>query len=253
MRQYLIRQILLALTIALASGCTPLLGKREDTSQDHVFQVSTFTALSSGLYNSDITYGEIKQHGNFGLGTFEALNGEMIAIGGKFFQVHFNGKITKVEDAQTSPFATVKFFSPELSFSVNEKADFVELKRLIDDRLPSPKLLYAIKIEGYFKLIMARSVPRQEKPYKTLAAVTKEQSVFYFDDIKGTLVGFRMPTHLEGFNIVGYHFHFISSDAKKGGHVLDLVLEKGVVYLDVANLITAMFPKTARTHHTGAR
>lgn len=211
--------------------------------QDSVFQVSTFAALSSGLYESDIPYGRIKQRGDFGLGTFESLDGEMVALGGEYFQVHFDGKLTRVKDAQTSPFATVKFFYPDLSFRVDERVNFQELKQLIDSRLPYPNLIYAIKIEGVFRFITARSVPKQEKPYKTLQVVTKGQSVFYFDDIQGTLVGFRMPAYLDGFNIGGYHFHFISSDKNKGGHALDLTLANGTVYIDVADSVTAAFPR----------
>ena len=59
--------------------------------------------------------------------------------------------------------------------------------------LPSPNIFYAIRIEGNFTYIKARSVPKQEN-YRPLVEVAKEQPVFTFTDIDGTLAGFcRIP------------------------------------------------------------
>jgi acetolactate decarboxylase len=43
---------------------------------------------------------------------------------------------------------------------------------------------------------------------------------FNFHDIEGTLVCLWSPRYSSSFSIPGYHFHFISKDRKKGGHVL---------------------------------
>ena len=61
------------------------------------------------------------------------------------------------------------------------------------------------------------------RPYSNLADVLKDQSVFKFKNINGTMVGFKIPSYLQGVNIPGYHFHFLSEDKKSGGHTLDCI------------------------------
>jgi acetolactate decarboxylase len=46
-------------------------------------------------------------------------------------------------------------------------------------------------------------------------------SVFEFNNIKGTLIGFRCPAYIQGVYAPGFHLHFISEDRQKGGHVLE--------------------------------
>jgi alpha-acetolactate decarboxylase len=81
---------------------------------DHatLFQVSTTGALVQGVYKGAVTIGELKNHGDFGLGTFEGLDGEMVALDGKFYQVHSDGRITEPPDAAPVPFACVTNFHP---------------------------------------------------------------------------------------------------------------------------------------------
>jgi acetolactate decarboxylase len=67
-----------------------------------------------------------------------------------------------------------------------------------------------------------RSIPPQQKPYRTLEEVLKTQPLFDFKNIKGTMVGYRLPSFIKGINKEGYHFHFITKDKKSGGHVLEL-------------------------------
>ena len=63
---------------------------------DHstLFQVSTTGALVQGVYNEAVTVGGLRTHGDFGLGTFEGLDGEMVVLDGKFYQAHADGSIT---------------------------------------------------------------------------------------------------------------------------------------------------------------
>jgi acetolactate decarboxylase len=48
-----------------------------------VWQYSTIAALMAGAYDGDLTAGAVKRHGDFGFGTFNALNGEMIVLDGQ--------------------------------------------------------------------------------------------------------------------------------------------------------------------------
>jgi len=78
-----------------------------------------------------------------------------------------------------------------------------------------------VKLKGTFRSVKTRSVPSQKRPYRPLAEIVKTQPVFDLENIAGTMVGFWSPSYVKGINVPGYHLHFISSDGKAGGHVLD--------------------------------
>jgi acetolactate decarboxylase len=51
--------------------------------------------------------------------------------------------------------------------------------------------------------------------------VSQQQQVFELRNVEGTLVGFRLPQFFKDLNVSGYHFHLITSDRKRGGHLID--------------------------------
>ena len=57
------------------------------TSNDTMFQTSTINALMQGVYDGNTTFKELRSYGDFGLGTVQALDGEMIELDGQFYQV----------------------------------------------------------------------------------------------------------------------------------------------------------------------
>jgi len=199
-----------------------------------VFQNSTINALLEGVYDGSITYGELRRHGDFGLGTFNALDGEMIAVDGGFYQVKADGIAYPVADGQRTPFATVLFFRPTLRRSLTGPLDYEHLQTLVDGLVEGPNLFYAVRVDGRFASVTTRSVPRQEKPYPPLADVAKTQPVFHLEDVGGTLAGFRFPDFARGLNVPGFHLHFLTEDRRAGGHVLDLMLECGEVAIDAS-------------------
>jgi acetolactate decarboxylase len=77
-----------------------------------------------------------------------------------------------------------------------------------------------LKVEGRFDSIHARAVNRVA-PGTGLIDAAKTQKEFRFDNIEGSLVCLWSPSFSSSFNVPGYHFHFISKDRTKGGHVLD--------------------------------
>jgi acetolactate decarboxylase len=186
------------------------------------FQVSTLGALNVGVYEGATTLAELKQHGNFGLGTFEGLDGEMVVLNGKFYQIKADGVAYPVADEVKTPFSAVTFFRRERSLRLTGLLTYQELQQQIGERLPTQNLPYAIRIQGTFPYLKVRSVPKQTLPYPPLSnVVSQQQRVFELRDVRGTLVGFRLPQYLKSVNVAGYHFHFITSDRKAGGHLLD--------------------------------
>jgi acetolactate decarboxylase len=204
-----------------------------DTASLHeIFQNSTINALLEGVYDGSMTYGELRRHGDFGLGTFNALDGEMIALDGDFYQVKSDGVAYPVADDQRTPFATVLFFRPKLRRALTGPLNYEQFQALVEGLMEGPNLFYAVRVDGQFESVTTRSVPRQEQPYAPLAAVARTQPIFHLADVRGTLVGFRFPDFARGMNVPGFHLHFLSADKRTGGHVLDLVLTRGELAID---------------------
>jgi acetolactate decarboxylase len=234
-----VRCLLLALFLTLS------LAASLHAADNHlIFQTSTLQALMNGVYDGDLTFEELARHGDFGVGTFNALDGEMIALDGKFFQIRDDGRVTPVTGAMKTPFAEVTFFKATKTHMLEKPLTYRQLADYITTLLPSPNLLYAIKIEGFFPYVKTRSVPRQHKPYPPLAEVAKKQALFEFTHVKGVIVAFRYPQYLSGVNLAGYHCHFITADRQGGGHLLDCRVEGATIALDAIPKLDLRLPET---------
>jgi acetolactate decarboxylase len=232
---YLLIIIFLVLSF---SGCSNL-----HKNRDVLYQTSTINALLEGVYDGDITFHELKEHGDFGLGTFHALDGEMIALDGDFYQIKSDGKAYPVDAAIKTPFAVVTFFEPDQTFSIDNKLDYKDLEDYLDKLLPTENIFYAIRLKGTFSYIKARSVPKQKKPYPPLVEAAKHQIIFEFHDVKGVIVGFRLPQYMKGINVPGYHLHFITDDRKAGGHLLACIIKNVHVEIDYTNNFYMVLPE----------
>ena len=197
-----------------------------------LFQASTLDALSSGVYHGSFSLAEIRQHGDFGVGTYEGLVGEMILLNGRFFQMRSNGLLSEATEEQRSPFAVVTHFRPDAQFSIRQ-ASLTQVAELIDTVLPSRNFFYAVKIHGPFTAMSTRAIAKQFLPYAPLAQLIPTQSVFNYGGITGTAVGIRSPAFIAGVNQVGYHFHFVSDDLKSGGHALSFTTGEVTVEIQV--------------------
>ena len=189
--------------------------------QEILYQVSTIDALMQVVYDGVQPVGEIKKHGDFGIGTFDALEGEMIVLDGVVHQAKSDGKLYSVSDNTTTPFATVTYFAPDFNATTGRLMNFSEFSTEMNTRLPSQNMIYAVRMQGTFTHMKVRAIPAQQKPYPTLTDAAKNQSVYTYTDARGTVVGFYTPVFFKGINVAGYHLHFISDDWHTGGHILD--------------------------------
>jgi acetolactate decarboxylase len=208
-----------------------------------LYQYSTIDALLAGVYDGQLTNGALKKQGNLGLGTFNALDGEMVVLDGRVYQVRADGKVIQAPDRGKTPFAAVTTFTPKIFTPIKKAANLTELTKLIDEALPTKNIFYALKIEGRFSRVKARSVPRQTRPYPPLVKVVEKQAVFNFKDVEGTILGFRCPVYVKGVNVPGYHLHFLTKDRTRGGHVLDCAVENLTVQVDPIHQFTLVLPQ----------
>jgi len=200
-----------------------------------VFQASTISALLERVYDGHTTVGELTKHGDFGLGTFNALDGEMTVLDGTVYQCKSDGRAYVAAPTAETPFAVVMRFDPTVEIAVDEAMDFAALSKALDAAVPSRNIFYAVKLSGSFERVKVRAVPRQQKPYPAMTDVVRHQPEFEHGDIEGTLVGFRFPDYTVGLNAPGYHLHFISADRSVGGHVLEFSIRRAKVEIDITS------------------
>jgi acetolactate decarboxylase len=215
----------------------------EEEDGEVLFQVSTIDALMQGVYDGVVNFTELRQYGDFGIGCFEGIDGEMIALDGEYYQVKDDGVAYPVNDTMTTPFSTVTYFEKDLATNVSAK-NFTELCTALDSLIPSKNHFYAIRIEGTFPYVKTRSIPKQSKPYPLLKDLAANQSVFEFRTVNGTIVGFYTPEYAEGLNVPGYHLHLITADRTAGGHILDLVLNNSDIFLDITPEFHMVIPSS---------
>ncbi|MFH1037099.1 MAG: acetolactate decarboxylase [PVC group bacterium] len=201
-----------------------------EKSGNAVYLTAPVNALVLGYYRQNTTVREITLHGDFGLGTFNNLDGEMVVLDGRVYQVKADGLSAAVPESEETPFACVTFFTPDTTEEIDGRRLNEDLETLLDGLIPSSNMLYAIRIDGSFEHVKTRSVPRQEN-YRPLVEVAREQPVFEFHQVEGTLCGFYTPQFMASLNVPGYHLHFLTKDRQRGGHLLECRLQTVTVGL----------------------
>ena len=188
---------------------------------DHatLFQVSTAGALVEGLYQGEVTIGELREHGDFGLGTFNGLDGEMVVIDGHFYQVRGDGTVHEVSDAVRTPYAMITHFPPGETVPLADCDDLAGLLVQLDQLRDSQNVFFALRIDGEFVSVKTRSV-RPTPEGVPLVEAAAHQSEFRRNDVCGSLIGFWSPRYLQTILVPGYHLHFLSEDRRSGGHLL---------------------------------
>ncbi len=188
--------------------------------------------------------GDLKRHGDFGLGTFEGLDGEMIMLDGVCYQALASGDVRVAPDNATTPFAAVAFFRSEGACEVQDVESLADLTGRLDRLLPTRDGFYAVRLSGDLDAVTFRSVPKQARPYKPLAEAIKGQQVHTASKAKGDLAAVYCPPAAEGLNVVGWHIHYINAGRTRGGHLLDVQAESLRVEASPLAGLQAQAPKS---------
>jgi len=208
------------------------------------FQMSTLAALVDRQWDADLTVGELRQHGTLGLGTFNALDGEMIVVDGDVYRAHADGDVTPVGDEECTPLAAVVPFETDTMVFASARLDHATLTRTIFEVIQGgPDIAYAIRFDGTLDQVHARSVPPQSHPYPSLAEVAStQQHRFTIGPVEGTLVGFVFPTGVDGIQQPGVHMHAITEDRRRGGHVIEARVGPGVLRIQALDSVELLLP-----------
>lgn len=189
---------------------------------NEIYQYSLVNALMSGVSDSGITVTTLLTKGNQGLGTFVRMDGELLLLDGKVYQLQSEGRIRVADPDDQIPYAAAINFEAQRTVKVT-----LESKEAIDQVLEefndhAGNLFMAYRLEGRFSRIKCRTVKGQEYDGQPLAELGKKQFVAEYKDIEGTIIGFRSPSVWQGFSVAGEHMHFIDKEKKMGGHILEL-------------------------------
>ena len=190
-------------------------------------QISLFSVLLGGHYDGIVSVGEVKRLGNLAIATMDRLDGEVQMIDGVVYQACADGKVYLPGDDETIPFGTIADFSAEATVRLAGIPSYEQFEARMDDCCPRNDFPLAIRLSGRFGRMKVRTVKRQEKDGVGLAEAAKDEAVFEFMDVRGVLVGFRLPEYIRGINAPGWHLHFIDADRKHGGHVVNFSLLEG--------------------------
>jgi acetolactate decarboxylase len=219
-----------------------------DLEGDAAFQTSTIGAVLDGVYHGDITVGELREHGDFGLGTFDELDGELVMLDGVVYRMDPQCRAHVVSDEVRSPFATVTRWVTKHSTDLEGLHDMEQFEKRALEVMPSPNYLYGIRGQGLFRRIEVRSVVRQTRRTRLVEA-TRGQSTRVLENCHGTLVGFFTPAFLGHVGVPGFHLHFITGALDAGGHVLGFDLERGRVELDEMPQLNLALPDSDDFRH----
>ena len=219
--------------------------------RESIAQVALLQSLAQGYFGGTVTAGQLRTLGDTGIGTFEGLNGEMIVLNGTIYQALGSGKVVVVPDQEIIPFANVTFFDKDISVKLLDIADKAALEKVLNRAVQENGVnsFYMVKIHTEFPSILFRSEYGSQEPYPTLVEALKDkQTEFTEKNIKGTLVGLYCPNYMGELNSVGWHFHFISDDKKKGGHILELSVKNGTAELDKTDKFTMVLHNDKKFH-----
>jgi len=255
----LLQRIVLAAIIgALTLGCEPrsVFSPNSPThrvtnlpgaSADHdaLVQFSLLAALAADDYTGGPPLADVVAAGDFGIGTFNNLDGEMIVLDGKIYQALADGTVRLADRDGTTPFAAVTFFEEDGRIDNIKAATLTDLDKQLDRKLPRRNSPYALRIDGDFAELTLRSVPAQTPPFRPLVEVVKDQVTWQHRNLRGTLIGLRCPEWMSEVNVSGYHWHFLSDDHKTGGHVLGCTFQDASLHFDECTSVVIHIPTSS--------
>ncbi|MDY6051745.1 MAG: acetolactate decarboxylase [Rothia sp. (in: high G+C Gram-positive bacteria)] len=209
-----------------------------------IFQHSLISSLIAGVYDDDLTLQELLGHGSFGIGTFNALDGEMIVIDGHCYQMRSDGTISEPDLSEKTPYAVVTNFVPSIRKELTGNLSRKDVDRIVGELEPSPNYVYAVRITGEFNWVTTRTVARQTRPYPPLVEATDGEEILRFENVKGTLAGFRSPKFQSTVAVPGCHVHFLDDEHTQGGHVVDYDIKNVLVEMCIGTDMQLRLPLT---------
>lgn len=210
---------------------------------DTVVQVSILDALLARQFDGCMPCRELLKYGDFGIGTYDRMDGEMILLDDNFYQARGDGKVYSPDLDNRTPFASVCRFQPDQTWQLSEPVNLEGLKEAIDKKALNRNVFVAIRVDGPFSYMKTHALQIQSKPYPPTAEVVKACVQREMENVSGTIIGFRSPPYVRGIGDPGYHLHFLSDDKTQGGHVLEFTMDRGECSVDICSNFHIILPE----------
>lgn len=191
---------------------------------EKLLQASTLNALMLGNFDRTISVESFLRDADTGIGTYTGLDGEAIFESGVAYRATAEGNVTVMMPQDGVAFGTVAKF--DTSVPVHQVKDIASLDDLKEKLAPyvaeNENIFYLLKASGTFSQMHVRSCYSCQKPYPTLSEAASHQKEFHYQNVSGDVIAVYCPAYVNGINLPGWHFHFLSEDKSKGGHILGL-------------------------------
>lgn len=221
-------------------------GRNTAIARDALVQVGLLPSLISGNFTACVTAEQLKELGDTGLGTFDSIDGELILLDGTVYQALSDCSIVVPSAEIGVTFASVGRFRETSAGLLLPFGSLAALEGQLTALLPERNYFYTILFEGFFPSVTVRSETPQKTSARPLSEIMETaQRVCSLRELRGTVVGQYCPPYTEGLQVTGWHFHFLSADRKRGGHVLELAGEGGSVRFCEARSLTIHLPQDA--------
>ena len=229
----------------LAAGCHAAPAPAPAAAPATLINASVRAAYLAGVYDGFIPVGTLRAHGDFGLGAADRNGGELVMLDGRYYSARGDGTVIELADDVRVPFASVTRFRPERRLHVAGPLPRAEFEARLDAWLPGANRMFALRVHGRFARVVAGASDAQHPPYRQFLDIYPEYHLIPRDDLRGTLVGFRMPAVMRDISKQGYHFHLLSEDRQAGGHVDDEVIDNVEVEAQELHGVEIIVPDTA--------
>ena len=227
--------LILTSIIAVTLTIVVVLSQQTQPQNDVLFQASSLDSLVKGSYEGKISVHDLLNHGDFGLGAVEYMDGELVCLDAKCYRITTDGMAHELSPESKIAFASIVFFKSNNTSNISQQQNFSKLQKYLDNKLSDKNGIFAIQIDGFFSSITTRTVHKQDRLYVPLSEVVANQTVTHLSNVRGTLIGFYIPEYLKEINVAKYHFHFLTENKEFGGHVLDFNMTNGTAHISKIN------------------
>ncbi|KAG8457427.1 hypothetical protein KFE25_011282 [Diacronema lutheri] len=228
-----------------------------------LFQVGTEGALVRGVSTGCMRVEDLLRHGDFGLGTFDHLDGDGVLLDGVCWRAEADGTVARASPRALTPFWVVTHFRPERMVELRNVRDLPDLVSRLDQARTSPNLFAAARVRGRFSSICwhapgkarggeaCEGAAREDAPAETPAEPPEgaeappREARLLKEDVDGSLVAFHTPSWAESFSARGWQFHFLSDDRVLAGRVHAVTSAELRVELHDLNDVHVALPETA--------
>lgn len=216
-----------------------------------LIQASTLNALMLGNFDETVSVKDFLHHADTGIGTYTGLDGEAIFEDGVAYKATADGKVVVMKPEDGVAFGTVAKFDESVpTVELRDIADIEAMKKALAPYVAgNQNIFYMIKATGEFKTMHVRSCFASQKPYPTLSEVASNQREFHFANTYGTVIAVWCPRYVNGINLPGWHFHYLSGDKTQGGHILGLSADHLTVKVNQIQRFDLTLPRNPEFAH----